>query len=272
MTSSIAPPSTKPNPQAWYRPTFSHEHGVYIVLLVSFLTGAAAAQSWTIDTTLALLCAFCGFQAEHPVVQQIKQRRSWKPRFLFWGGLYGGIAGAIALYLWLHSGTHLLLGIYLGAIAAFVFDGVSVLHREQKSITNELLTFAAVCLCAPFAYVVTTGTISFGAIALWLLNTLFFSSTIFSVKFRKSKTPSVVPMVVFQAIALLMVAGLWWFGGLSAVTAGAIGVSLLKFLLIVARQEWYRTAPIQRIAMLETGTAVLFLAIVAVSLLPPTLA
>lgn len=101
---------------------------------------------------------------------------------------------------------------------------------------------------------------------------LYFSSTIFSVKFRKSKTPSVVPMAVFQAIALVVVVGLWWFGGLSLVTAAAIGVSLLKFLLIVGRQEWYRTAPIQRIAMLETGAAVLFLAIVAVSLLPPTLA
>lgn len=55
---------TKPNPQAWYRPTFSPEHGVYVVLLVSFLIGAAAAQTWILSTTLALICAFCGFQAE----------------------------------------------------------------------------------------------------------------------------------------------------------------------------------------------------------------
>ena len=84
---ALATKSGKPNPQAWYRPTFSPEHGVYVVLLVSFLTGAAAAQSWTHMTTLALLCAFCGFQAEHPLVLQIKQRRSLKPRFLVWGGL-----------------------------------------------------------------------------------------------------------------------------------------------------------------------------------------
>ncbi|MEO1623386.1 MAG: YwiC-like family protein, partial [Cyanobacteria bacterium J06632_3] len=66
----------------WYSPTVSPEHGAYVVLIVSFLTGAAAAQQWTWATTLALLCAFCGFQAEHPLVLQIKQRRSWKPRFL----------------------------------------------------------------------------------------------------------------------------------------------------------------------------------------------
>lgn len=73
----------KSNLSAWYRPTISHEHGVYVMLLVAFLTGAAAAQNWTISTTLALICAFCGFQAEHPLVLQIKQRKSWKPRFWF---------------------------------------------------------------------------------------------------------------------------------------------------------------------------------------------
>jgi len=36
-------------------------------------------QNWTLLTTLALICAFCGFQAEHPLVMQLKQRRSLKP-------------------------------------------------------------------------------------------------------------------------------------------------------------------------------------------------
>lgn len=62
------------NGQAWYRPLFSPEHGVYVVLLVSFLTGATAAQQWNWATTLALICAFCGFQAEHPLVRSISTR------------------------------------------------------------------------------------------------------------------------------------------------------------------------------------------------------
>lgn len=78
--------SPKPNPMAWYKPTLSPEHGVYVILLVSFLTGAAAAQNWTLSTTLALVCAFFGWQAEHPLVLQIKQRKSLKSRFLVWGG------------------------------------------------------------------------------------------------------------------------------------------------------------------------------------------
>ena len=160
MTQTVNTTSnTKPNTQAWYRPTFSPEHGVYVVLLVSFLISAAVAQNWTLATTLALVCAFCSFQAEHPLALQIKQRRSLKPRFLIWGGVYAVISGASAQYLYLNH--PLLLWIYVGAIAALVVDAFSVLYREQKSVFNELITFAAVCLASSLAYVATTRAISF---------------------------------------------------------------------------------------------------------------
>ncbi len=260
---------TQPKSQAWYRPTLSHEHGVYVVLLVSFLTGAALAQGWTLATTLALICAFCGFQAEHPIVLQIKQRRSFKPRFLVWGGVYSAVSVAIAF--WLYLSFPILLWIYLGAVAALVVDAVSVFHREQKSIFNEFITFAAVCLAAPLAYAATTGTISATAMGLWVLNTLYFSSTIFTVKLRKPKTSSIVPGVVYHAIATLIVAVLYYLGWLPLITALAFGLALLKFGLIAWNQEWYRTAKIQWVAMLETGTAFSFLIIVALSVLPARL-
>lgn len=139
--------------------------------MVSFITGAAAAHHWNWTTTLALLCAFCGFQAEHPWMLQIKQRKSFKPRFWVWGSFYSGIAGAIAFYLYRLQDNLLspLLWIYLGAMAAFLIDGISVFYREQKSIINELITFTAVCLSAPFAYIATTGTLSTTVLGLWLL-------------------------------------------------------------------------------------------------------
>ncbi len=99
MTTQLPSP-TKGQSPTWYHPTISPEHGVYVVLLVSFMVGAAAAQAWTWSTTLALLCAFCGFQAEHPLMLQIKQRKSWKPRFLVWSGVYGGLALIMAGYLY----------------------------------------------------------------------------------------------------------------------------------------------------------------------------
>lgn len=255
---------------AWYHPTISHEHGVYVMLVVSCLIGAAAAQQWTPATTLALICALAGFQAEHPFVLQIKQRSSWKPRFLVWGGIYAGVSLGLAGYLYLQAPV--LLWVYLSAIVAFAIDAIAVFYRRQKSFVNELLTFAAVCLAAPLAYIATTGTWTVSVLGLWLLNTLFFSSAIFTVKLRKPKTASVVPGLMYHAIASGIVGMLWYIGWLASVPALAFGVVLLKFGWILLRREWYRAAPIQQVAMLETLTALVFLAIVAVSLLPAHLA
>ena len=265
---SIATNSPLPKSSQWYRPTVSPEHGVYLMLLVSFLTGTAAAQHWTWGTTLALICGFCGFQAEHPLVWQIKQRKSLKPRLLVWGSFYGGVAVAIALWLlWRNTAKLPLLLIYGGAIAALCFDVVSVGQRQQKSRLNELVTFAAVCLSAPLAYTVTLDKISTIAIALWILNTLFFSSTIFTVKLRKTRTASIVPGIIFHGIASAIILVLWLTGWLSPITASAFGVALIKFILILWQKDWYCNAKIQQVALLETLSSLAFLIIVALSLL-----
>jgi hypothetical protein len=257
------------NQPAWYRPIFSPEHGVYVVLVGSFLTGAALAQAWTFSTTLALIVAFFSFQAEYPWQLQLKQRKSFKPHCWVWGGLYGTIAAGIAL--WLVLRMPVLLWIYTVAIAALVVDSVEVLRKERKSIANELITFAAVSLSAPFAYVATTGTLSAMALGVWGLNAFYFSSSIFTVKLRKSQTSSLVPGIIYHAIATLTIAVLYYFGWFNLVTALAFGVALLKFGAIAWQQQWYRSAKIQTVATLETLSAFLFVAIAAISVLPALL-
>ncbi|ESA37497.1 hypothetical protein N836_03005 [Leptolyngbya sp. Heron Island J] len=272
-TASSANKSSVHNKQQWYRPTVSQEHGVYVMLGVAFLTGAAAAQQWTWATTLALICAYCGFQAEHPLVLQIKQRRSWKPRFLMWTGIYGGMASAIAVWLlWQRQDNGSLLGIYAAVLVAAIVNAVSVRWRQQKSVFNELVAFSAVCLAASLAYVATVGTLGTSVIALWLLNTLFFSSAIFTVKLRKIRTASIISGLVFHAVAIGIVVTLWQFHWLAPITAAAFGIAILKFGLILWQKDWYCNTKIQHVAMLETGASLLFLAIASLSLLPPYLA
>ena len=254
---------------AWYRPILSPEHGVYVVLLVAFLTAAAAAQQWTWTTTLVLICAFAGFQAEHPLALQIKQRRSWKPRFLVWGGIYASIALGLAVYLALQ--TPILWWLYGIAATVLMGDAIAVFYRQQKSIANELVAFAAVCLTAPFAYIASTGSVTAPIIGLWLLNTLFFGSTIFTVKLRKPKTSSLIPGLSYHAIAVLILLTLWYCGWLAPVTALAFGIALLKFCFVLGRWDWYQTAQIQSVARLETLSSILFLSITAISLLPAQL-
>ncbi len=153
-------------------------------------------------------------------------------------------------------------------ILTLIFDVVSVGHRQQKSRLNELVTFAAICLLAPLTYTVTIGTISKAVIALWVINSLFFSSAIFTVKLRKTKTASIIPGIIFHGIASAIVLALWLTGWLLPITASAFGVALVKFILILWQKDWYCTTKIQQVALLETVSSLAFLVIVAFSVLP----
>ena len=262
-------PAISSKSQQWIRPTLSPEHGVYVMLLVSFLTGAAAAQQWTGKTTLALIAAFCAFQAEHPLIWQIKRRKHHQFRLWLWVSLYGIVSAGIGLgLLWDHPHKLPLLLIYGGAILALIFDVVSVRHRQQKSRLNELITFAAVCLSAPLAYTVTMGTDLRIGISLWVLNTLFFSSAIFTVKLRKTKTASIFPSLIFHGIGSVIILVAWLTGWLGTITASAFVVVLGKFGFILWQKNWYCTTKIQQVALLETVASLIFLVIVAVSMLP----
>ena len=78
------------------------------------------------------------------------------------------------------------------------------------------------CLSAPLAYAATTGTSSTLAIGLWIVNTLFFSSAIFTVKLRKLKTSSLILGLVDHAIATLVIVALYWFRVLLLITASGV--------------------------------------------------
>lgn len=250
----------------WCRPTFSPEHGVLLVLFGSFLTGAALAQQWTSATTLALICAFLALQAEHPFIVQIKQRKSLKPRYFVWGGIYGSTALLLAIYLWFQASA--LLWLYLLAIIALVADAIAVIQGKHKSRVNEIIVFAAICLAAPLAYGATTGSLSMQAMAMWILNTLFFSSAVYTIKLRRKKTAAFKPGIIYHCIATLIVFSLYSLNLLSWVTALSFAVALIKLLAVFSFQQWYRQARFHFIAIFETRFALLYIAIASISVLP----
>ncbi len=250
----------------WLRPTFAPEQGVFLVLFGSFLTGAALAQQWNQWTNIALICAFLTLQLEHPYVVQLKQRKSWKPRFLIWGGTYGVSALSLATFLWFQSPV--LLAIYALAVVGFITDGIAVIHQKHKSIANEIISFATISLAAPLAYGATTGNLSAEAIGMWILNTLFFSSAIYTIKLRKKKTQSLKPGVIYHGVSVLILAGLYSLNYLSLITALSFAVALIKFGIVNCVLDWYRQAKFKPIAIFETRFALVYIAIACVSVLP----
>ena len=249
-----------------YRPTFSPEHGVLLVLFGSFLTGAALAQQWTYSTTLALICAFFALQAEYPYIVQIKLRKNPKPRYLLWGGIYGAISLALAIWLWWQ--TPVLLWLDLLAVIGLIADGIAVVKGKHKSRFNEIIGFAAICLAAPLAYGATTGSLNVEAMAMWVLNTLFFSSAVYTIKLRRKKTAAFKPGIVYHGIATLIIASLCYFNCLSLVTALSFTIALIKLITVFGFQNWYRRAKFHAIAIFETRFALVYIAIASLSVLP----
>lgn len=260
--------SQKPKKKAkgWIRPTFSPEHGVLLVLFGSFTTGAALAQAWTYSTTIALVCAFFALQAEHPYIVQIKLRKNLKPRYIVWGGIYGLISSFLAIFLWLQ--TPVILWLYILAIIGLMIDAIAVIKGKHKSRVNEIIGFAAICLAAPLAYGATTGNLNLEAMAIWIVNTLFFSSAVFTIKLRRKKTAAFKPGIIYHCIAALIIATLYYFNYLSLVTALSFTVALIKLLTVFGFRNWYRRAKFHSIAIFETRFALVYIAITSISLLP----
>ena len=249
-----------------YRPTFSPEHGVLLVWFGSFLTGAALAQQWTYSTTLALLCAFFALQAEYPYIVQIKLRKNLKPRYLLWSMIYGGVALLLAIVLGLQ--TPILLWLYFLAVIGLVADAIAVIKGRHKSRVNEVIGFAAICLSAPLAYGATTGSLNPEAMAMWLLNTLFFSSAVYTIKLRRKKTANFSPGVIYHLTAVGIIWGCYSLDYLSWVTALSFAVALIKLAIVFQWQNWYRRVKFHTIAIFETRFALIYIAIASISVLP----
>ncbi|KEF42176.1 MAG: hypothetical protein ER33_07405 [Cyanobium sp. CACIAM 14] len=268
MTESSSP-SAAGGMRPWWQPTFSHQHGPLVALLVSFLLGAAGAHRWTVDTTLALVVVLAAFQAEHPLVQQIRRRRSLQPRLLLWLGLYGAIAVGLGALLAWRSPTLIPLGIL--AVLVLALDALAVLQRRQRGLTHELIAFGAVALAGPFAWTVGSGSLEPEAAGLWGLCSLYFGSSVVLLKVRRDAAAGIAPALMAGALATALVSAGWWLGLLQPFEALAYGVALLKGAWLLSRLEPYRSASIGRVAAIESATALLFLVVAALGVLPATL-
>lgn len=154
------------------------------------------------------------------------------------------------------------------AIGGLLFDGIATVKGKHKAIFNELVSFATICLAAPLAYGATTGSISLEAMAIWLLNTLFFSSAIYTIKLRRKKTAAFKPGVIYHCCAATIVIGLYSFNCLFWVTALSFSLALIKLGVVFVFQKWYRKTRFHNIAIFETRFALLYVAIASISLLP----
>ena len=148
---------------------------------------------------------------------------------------------------------------------------LAVLQHQQKAIHVEILMFATICQSTLLAYGATTDGLDAKAIGLWVLNTLFFSSAVFTIKLRKVKTRSLKEGLLHHNGAIAGVVLLYSLGWLSLLTALTFAVAWLKLAVIIWRREWYCNCRFEYIARFETYFAQSYIALACLTVLPARL-
>ncbi|HEY9167690.1 MAG TPA: YwiC-like family protein [Candidatus Kryptonia bacterium] len=165
------------------REVVPREHGAWAMWIVPMITAALVSQF-----RLSLLLLFVSFGllylVHHPVVRLIKtgkfSNRDEK-KFVLLAGIPALI---IALSLVLFFELYWLICFGMIELALFVLSVKAFVAREQRTYLNEFTVAAALTFTGPAAYYAITGTVDINAVQLYILNFLFFGSSIFYVRTR----------------------------------------------------------------------------------------
>lgn len=172
---------------------FPKEHGAWAVLLVPMIVGTAIADRFSANLLLLFLSALGFFLAYQPVQillrnlrkqtmpdEKLRAAKTWAPAFLVWG-----VIPSTFLFL---QGFWLLLPIGVFAFAA-VFLSFALTRNRPKSIGSDFAAVAGLTTTGLAAHYIIVGNLEIQGLLVWLLNVLFFGSSVFYVhmKIRASR-------------------------------------------------------------------------------------
>ncbi|HEY6951757.1 MAG TPA: YwiC-like family protein [Bacteroidota bacterium] len=166
----------------------TREHGSWAVLFAPMVIAASVARQYTLSELLFLCAALSVFMAYVPT-QTILRDRLTHPqgtetvhRAEFWAALFGILALAAGIVLVARGYWLLLLVAGVGALS--FFGNFLLTLYFQKSVTSDFVAVAGLALGAPGMYYVATGRLDRTAFVLWVLNALFFGSSVFYVHMK----------------------------------------------------------------------------------------
>jgi len=171
------------------KPIIPKEHGAWAILLVPLFIGAAHGGGWNWQVLLFLISSlgiFLGYLPAQTLLRAASssQREGEDVRMARrWLLVYLSIAAVSILPVIVLSERWLLLPIGLVGMAIFVLN-FFLTRGQGKTIPADLAAVVGLTLTAPAAYYVASGTFAATALVLWLLNILFFGSTVFYVHMR----------------------------------------------------------------------------------------
>ena len=251
------------------------EHGAWAMFAVPLLVGLGAGGTWNANLLLLTLTVFGFFLLRYPLMLTIKSRAPDARRdALRWSAIYATLTAISGTWLLLASQLWLLIPIGALGLATLAIYLLLAARRAEMSTAGEWLGIAGLALGAPAAYLVATGSLDETALALYLLNVLYFGGTVFYIKFKVREQPRTVePVASFRArlwagrvtlayhtMVLLVVALLATIGVLPALAAAAFLLPMCK----VVRGVFTRPARlnIPRLGLIELAITAAFAFIV----------
>ncbi len=170
------------------KPIIPKEHGGWAVLYVPMAVGAAIAGGLTLNVLLLALSALGVFLSYSPVHMILRHRyvtplpKEKLRNAVFWSGVYLAF-GTVFMGPLLAQGYWLLPVIGFVGAAAF-FGNFLLTRRASKTIPSDIVAVFGLSLSALCSYYVVTGQITLEAVIVWLLNLLFFWSSVFYVHMK----------------------------------------------------------------------------------------
>ncbi len=257
-----------------FKPPIPHEHGAWAMLYAPMLIAVAVLGRFELSIWLFLIATTAIFLAHEPLTWLVKlnPKRPSSPQIFraskWWLVIYLVIASTSTIPLLLSYQRWYLLP--FGVVLTALLSGHIYLasQREERTIGGEILGVISLTLTAPGAYYVLTGKLNRFCLLLWMLNIVYFTSSIFYVKMRVLRFAKMknAKALTWQCVGyhVLLAAGigalLWmnWITGLAA----------LAFLPIIIRafaamKEEQGKLNLKRIGIAETIYTLLFVIFLA---------
>lgn len=162
------------------------EHGAWAMLYVPFVLGTIVAGKISLAWLCLLLSVSALFISRESMViwWRAKQRQrdaKGADKMLL---IYLAIAALSSAPLIFFYQLFALIPLAVFGVALLILNGKQAINLEERSLANEILAICGLTLTAPAAYYVASGQWSSTAWWLWALSAVYFSSSVFYVKFR----------------------------------------------------------------------------------------
>ncbi len=172
------------------------EHGSWAMFAIPLGIGAVVAGVWRLELGLLLLAALGFFLMRYPLATLVKTRKRPSParkELWRWAVVYAAVAAipGLALVLVYRLWWLAPMGFFGAALVAYNLWLIS--RRQDMTLRGELPGIVGLAMGAPMAYYAARGVLNETALALWLINALYFGGTIFYVKLKVRQQPKLLP-------------------------------------------------------------------------------